>query len=149
MIAFLVVCPRNVHALVKAAVGPVLFIGDGENDAPALVAADCGISVLGAHACAEQTADLVVMRGGLTTILAGLAIARRTVTLIRQNMVLALVYNAVAVPAAMTGTISPVRAAVVMLISSHSVSANVWRIGRPAATISAPAKAPPHTAPAA
>lgn len=123
--------PQDKVRLVNTSPGPVLFVGDGVNEGPALAASGCGVSVANAHAAAAQTADLVVMHGGLEKILTALRLARRTVSIARQNIGLAVIYNALAVPAALAGMLTPTVAAIVMFASSVTVSANALRLRTP------------------
>lgn len=137
--------PADKVELVKAATAPVLFVGDGVNDAPALAAADCGISVAGAHSAAARTADVVIVKGGIDQLVSAIALARRTVSITRQNLGLAIVYNLLAVPLAIAGTLSPSLAALAMLASSSSVAFNSLRLEL-SGTSAVPAKAAPQSA---
>ncbi|WP_298747933.1 HAD-IC family P-type ATPase [uncultured Brevundimonas sp.] len=120
--------PLSKGELVRRARGPVLFVGDGVNDGPALAAADCGISVARAHAAASATAAVVITRGGLGRVVDVLDLAAAARRRLRQNIVLALAYNLFALPAAALGLLSPAWAAVAMIASSLAVTANAMRL---------------------
>lgn len=120
--------PIEKAELVKAEPEPVLFVGDGVNDAPALAAANCGISVSGAHSAAAQTAGVVIIHGGIGRLVAAIDLARHTASITQQNLGLALIYNAVAIPFAISGMLSPSIAALAMLASSLSVGINSLRL---------------------
>lgn len=100
------------------------------NDAPALAAADCGISVASAHSAAAQTADVVIDHGGIKQVLTAIELARQTASIARQNLGLALVYNLIAIPFAVSGALPPAMAALAMLVSSLSVGLNSLRLSR-------------------
>jgi Cu2+-exporting ATPase len=121
--------PMRVRAL-HALGGPVVMVGDGVNDAPALGAADAGIAFGPAADLAKETADVAILREDLLEIPRLLGLARRTFSIVRQNLVWAFAYNAVAVIIAAYGLLRPVVAAAAMVLSSVCVVHNSMRLGR-------------------
>lgn len=122
--------PERKADIVEAAGRPAVFVGDGINDALALAGADCGISVQGASTAAVATAGVVIASGGLYQVVAAWRHARRTVRIVRQNLVFSMAYNVLVLGLSSTGVVPPVAAAFAMLGSSLSVILNTTRLAR-------------------
>ena len=105
----------------------VLMVGDGLNDAPSLAAADASLSVASAAHVTQTAADAVFLGDLLSPVAAAIAIARRAKRLMRENLLLAIAYNAIAVPIAILGFASPLIAALAMSGSSILVTLNALR----------------------
>jgi Cu+-exporting ATPase len=108
----------------------VLVAGDGVNDAAALAAADVGIAFARGADVAIHAADVIVRAPRLGAVPDAVELARITLRRIRENLTLALLYNAVAVPLAAAGVLHPLESAIAMGLSSLVVTGNSMRLLR-------------------